>query len=91
MKINIQMTSRGYGKTYRLIRKYEKAKDIFNKKYKDKYKICLFQDLYFLNIYLHYLNLNQFAHCQILNECVQNLSVEEIVKAYEELIVKVGE
>ncbi len=91
MKINIQIASRGYGKTYRLMRKYEKAKDIFNKKYKDKYKISLFQDLYFLNIYIHYLNLNQLAHCHILNEYVRNLSVKEIVKAYEELIVKVGE
>lgn len=88
MKINIQIASRGYGKTYRLLRKYEKAKDIFNKKYKDKYKITLFQDLYSLNIYIHYLNLNKFAKLQILNEFVNNLSIKEIVKAYEELIEK---
>ena len=45
MKINVQIESRGYAKAYRLIRKYEKAKDIFNKKYKDKlryFKIFIF-------------------------------------------------
>lgn len=86
MKINIQMTRHGYGKTYRLIEKYEKAKNIFNKKYKDEYKISLFLDLYCLNIYIHYLKLNKFAKLQISNEFVNNLSVKEIVKAYEELI-----
>ena len=91
MKINIRIARRGYGKTYRLLKKYEKAKDIFNKKYKDKYKISLFLDLYCLNIYIHYLNLNRFAHCSILNEFVNNLSVKEIAKAYEELIEKEGD
>lgn len=87
MKINIQLGGRGYGRAYRLIRKYEKAKDIFNKKYENKYQIRLFQDLQCLNIYLDILQeKKRVQQYQILNAFINNLTIKEIVKAYEELI-----
>ena len=85
-KFNIQFASDGYGRAYSLLEKYEKARDIFNKKYKDIYQIRLFQDLQCLNIYFDILQDHKFYTYQILNKFVKDLSVEEIFKAYEELI-----
>ena len=79
-------------KPYRkIINNYIYASKLFNDKYKNKYKIRIFIDFNFLNIYLDNLQNEKGTKVQILNSEINDLSPEEILKAYEELINKVLE
>lgn len=79
-------------KPYRkIISNYIYASKLFNDKYKNQYKIRVFIDFNFLNIYLDNLQNNKGTKVQILNSEINDLSPEEILKAYEELIKKVYE
>lgn len=74
-------------KPYRkIINNYIYASKLFNDKYKNKYKIRIFIDFNFLNIFMDNLQDNKGTKVQILNSEINNLSPEEILKAYEELI-----
>ena len=77
-------------KPYRkIINNYIYASKLFNDKYNDKYKIRIFIDFNFLNIFLDNLQNEISFKVQILNNEINELSPEEILKAYEELIKKV--
>ena len=79
-------------KPYRkIINKYIYASKLFNDKYKNKYQIRVFLDFNFLNIYLDNLQNEKGTKVQILNSEINDLSPEEILKAYEALIQKVYE
>lgn len=81
--------SRSSGKTFEsMFSEYVYASKIFNDKYKGKYKVELFLDLSFLNIIIIDLENEKSYKCQILNNCINYLSSEELVKCYEELIEK---
>ena len=75
----------------RIINNYIYASKLFNDKYKNKYKIRIFIDFNFLNIFLDNLQNEIGFKVQILNSEINDLSPEEILKAYEELIKKVFE
>lgn len=78
-------------KPYRkIIDNYIYASKLFNDKYKNKYQIRIYIDFDFLNIYLDNLQNDKFTKVQILNNEINELSLEEILKAYEELI-KLGD
>lgn len=85
-KINIQIGGRGYGKAYHLLDRYIRSSEIFNNKYKNKYRIDVFLDLCFLNIYVRNLKTNKTCVYNVLNHLIKDLSIKELVKAYEELI-----
>lgn len=77
-------------KPYRsIINDYAYASKLFNDKYKNKYNIRVYIDLKFLNIILSNLQTEKYTKVQILNNEINELSPEEILKAYEELIKKV--
>lgn len=79
-------------KSYRkILNNYFHAGKLFNDKYKNHYNIRVFIDFNFLNIYLDNLQNNKGIKVQILNSEINDLSSEEILKAYEELIKKVFE
>lgn len=85
-EINIEI------KPYRkILNNYIYASKLFNDKYKNHYNIRVFIDFKFLNIYLDNLQNNKGTKVQILNSEINDLSPEEILKAYEELIKKVFE
>ena len=67
---------------------YIQASNLFNDKYKNKYKIRLFREPDFLNIFLDNLQNEKSFKVQILNKEINYLSVEDVLKAYEELIKK---
>ena len=75
----------------KIINNYIYASKLFNDKYKNKYKIRIFIDFNFLNIFLDNLQNEISFKVQILNSEINDLSSEEILKAYEELIKKVCE
>lgn len=75
----------------RIINNYIYASKLFNDKYKNKYKIRVFIDFKFLNICLDNLQNKMGIKVQILNNEIDDLSPEEILKAYKELIKKVYE
>lgn len=78
-------------KPYRkIINNYIYASKLFNDKYKNKYKIRIFIDFNFLNIFLDNLQNEISFKVQILNSEINDLSPEEILKAYEVLIKKVN-
>lgn len=77
-------------KPYRkIINNYIYASKLFNDKYKNKYQIRIFIDFNFLNIFLDNLQNEIGTKVQILNNEINDLSSEEILVAYEELIKKV--
>lgn len=79
-------------KPYRsIINDYVYASKLFNDKYKNKYKIRVYMDLKFLNIILSNLQTEKYTKVEILNSEINELSPEEILKAYEKLIEKVYE
>lgn len=79
-------------KPYRkIINNYIYASKLFNDKYKNKYKIRIFIDFNFLNIFLDNLQNEISFKVQILNSEINDLSPEEILKAYEVLIKKVND
>lgn len=79
-------------KPYRkIIDNYIYASKLFNDKYKDIYRIDIFIDFNFLNIILHDLQNKKYTKVQILNSEINDLTPEENLKAYEELIKKVYE
>ncbi len=75
----------------RIINNYIYACKLFNDKYKNKYKIRIFLDFEFLNIYLDDLQNKKYSKVQVLNIEINDLSSDVILKAYEELIKKVYE
>ena len=76
-------------KPYRkILNNYIYASKLFNAKYKNHYKIRVFIDFKFLNIYLDNLQNNKQFKVQILNSEIKDLCPEVILKAYEELIKK---
>ena len=78
-------------KPYRkIINNYIYASKLFNDKYKNHYKIRIFIDFNFLNIFLDNLQNEISFKVQILNSEINDLSPEEILKAYEVLIKKVN-
>ena len=77
-------------KPYRkIINNYIYASKLFNDKYKNNYKIRIFIDSNFLNIFLDNLQNEISFKVQILNSEINDLSPEVILKAYENLIKKV--
>ena len=64
------------------------ASKLFNDKYKNTYKIRVFIDFNFLNIFLDNLQNEICFKVQILINEINDLSPEEILTAYEELIKK---
>ena len=72
-----------------LIEKYLKASELFNQDNKNKYKIDIFLDINFLNIYVRDLKNNKFYHCQILNNLIKDMTINEILQSYNELVEKV--
>lgn len=73
----------------KIINNYIYAGKLFNDKYKNHYKIRMFLDFDFLIINLVNLQNEISFKVQILNNEINDLSPEEILKAYEELIKKV--
>ena len=70
-------------KPYRkILNNYIYASKLFNAKYKNHYKIRVFIDFNFLNIYLDNLQSNKGTKVQILYSEINDLSPEEILKAY---------
>ena len=77
-------------KPYRkIINNYVYASKLFNDKYNNKYKIRIFIDFNFLNIFLDNLQNKKYTKVQILNNLINDLTPEEIITSYEELIKKV--
>lgn len=74
----------------KIINNYIYASKLFNDKYKNNYKIRIFIDFNFLNIFLDNLQNEISFKVQILNSEINDLSPEEILKAYEVLIKKVN-
>lgn len=78
-------------KPYRkIINNYIYASKLFNDKYKNKYKIRIFIDFNFLNIFMDNLQDNKGTKVQILNSEINNLYPEEILRYYEALIQEVN-
>lgn len=75
----------------KIIGNYIYARKLFNDKYKNTYKIRVFIDFNFLNIIMNNLQNAISLKVQILNTEIIDLSPEEILIAYEELIKKVKE
>ena len=76
-------------KTYnleRIMKNYEDARREFNNKHVGTYQIRLLLDLDFLNFYIDDLKFEKHHHCQVLNNCIPDLSVNDIVEAFEELV-----
>ena len=77
-------------KPYRkIINNYIYASKLFNDKYKNKYKIRIFIDFNFMNIYLDNLQNNKGTKVQILNSEINDLPVNDILKDYEYLLKEV--
>lgn len=74
-----------------IINNYIFASKLFNEKYKKEYQIQIFIDFNYLNIFLHNLQNNKYTKVQILNNEINDLSSEEILLAYEELIKRLYE
>ena len=72
-----------------IVNKYVYASELFNDKYKDVYRIDIFLDFNFLNIYLRNLKEEKFYKVQILNNQINYLSSDVILKCYEDLIKKI--
>ena len=72
-----------------IINKYIYASELFNIKYKNKYKVDVFVDFSFLNIYLRNLKEGKYYKVQILNNNINYLSSDVILNCYEELITKI--
>ena len=72
-----------------IMNNYIYASKLFNEKYKNIYQIRVFIDFNFLNIFLDNLKNNTYTKVQILNNEINDLSYEIILKAYEDLIKKV--
>lgn len=68
----------------RKIENYYIAQDLFNKKYKNKYKVRIFYDTYFLDIYIDNLLENTYILLKIYCDSIEDLNVEEILEGYEE-------
>ena len=68
----------------RKIENYYIAQDLFNKKYKNKYKVRIFYDTYFLDIYIYNLLENTYILLKIYCDSIEDLNVEEILEGYEE-------
>ena len=64
------------------------ASKLFNDKYKDVYRVDIFLDFDFLNIYLRNLKEEKYYKVQILNSNINYLSSDVILNCYEELIRK---
>ena len=76
-------------KPYRkIVNNYIYASKLFNAKYKNNYKIRVFIDFKFLNIYLDNLQHIKGTKVKILNSEIKDLCSEVILKSYEELIKK---
>lgn len=74
----------------KIINNYVYASKLFNDKYRNNYKIRIFIDFNFFNIFLDNLQNEKGTKIQILNSAINDLSPEEILKSYEELIKKVS-
>ena len=72
-----------------IVNKYVYASELFNDKYKDVYRIDIFLDFNFLNIYLRNLKEEKFYKVQILNNQINYLTSDVILKCYEDLIKKI--
>ena len=72
-----------------IVNKYVYASELFNDKYKDVYRIDIFLDFNFLNIYLRNLKEEKFYKVQILNNQINYLSSDVILKCNEDLIKKI--
>ena len=72
-----------------IVNKYIYASELFNDKYKDLYRIDIFLDFNFLNIFLRNLKEEKYYKVQILNNNINYLSSDVILNCYEELIRKV--
>ena len=73
----------------KIINNYIYASKLFNDKYKNKYKIRIFIDFNFMNIYLDNLQNNKGTKVQILNSEINDLPVNDILKDYEYLLKEV--
>lgn len=72
-----------------LVERYIKASELFNQYNKNKYRIDVFLDFSFLNIIVRDLKNNTYKKCSILNDKISDLSIDEIVKAYNELLEEI--
>lgn len=70
-----------------IVYKYIKASDIFNDKHKD-YQIRVFNDLKFLHIYVDNLKTELTYDLTILNEKINDYSIDDIVNYYDMLVDK---
>lgn len=67
------------------INNYRIAAEIFNNENND-YKIEVFMDFDFLNIYVHDLINKRFNKLEILNNCIKFLPVKDLLKQYYLLV-----
>lgn len=74
----------------KIINNYIYASKLFNDKYKNDYKIRIFIDFNYLNILIDNLHKEVSFKVQVLNSEINDLTPEEILKAYEVLIKKVN-
>lgn len=66
---------------------YIQASELFNKKHY-KYKIDLFLDFYFLNIFIRNINESKSYKFQIMIDKMNFLSIDEIYNLYNNLVKK---
>ena len=72
----------------RIFNNYVYASKLFNDQYNEEYRIDLFLDFEKLSIYLRNIKEETSFKLEILNNCINDLSVNEIFESYVELLNK---
>ena len=76
------------GLSERIFNNYVYASKLFNEQYENEFRIDLFLDFSKLNIYLRNIKEQTSFKLEILNNCINDLSVNEIFESYIELLNK---
>lgn len=72
----------------KIFNNYAYASKLFNEQYDGEFRIDLFLDFQTLNIYLRNIKEQTSFKLEILNNCINDLSVNEIFESYIELLNK---
>lgn len=72
----------------RIFNNYVYASKLFNEQYSEEFRIDLSLDFQTLNIYLRNIKEETCFKLEILNNCVNDLTVDEIFESYVELLNK---
>lgn len=72
----------------KIFNNYVYASKLFNEQYVDEFRIDLFLNFQTLDIYLRNIKEHTSFKLEILNNCINDLSVNEIFESYKELLNK---